>query len=131
MSASEIKEQFQIAKEGLKAIRDKNSTARQAAEQGNQAIINEINEINQKTGQEPLVSLVSQVSLVSSLSSLSYIEQKHVDIIPEDFSDTTFDNVDIKQKYSALTMKNVNNLMEYYLAADMISEAGQGRFIFR
>jgi len=93
--------------------------------------INEINEINQKTGQEPLVSLVSQVSLVSSLSSLSYIEQKHVDIIPEDFSDTTFDNVDIKQKYSALTMKNVNNLMEYYLAADMISEAGQGRFIFR
>ena len=48
MSASEIKEQFQIAKEGLKAIRDKNSTARQAAEQGNQVIINEINEINEK-----------------------------------------------------------------------------------
>ena len=47
MSAAELKEQLEIAKQGLKAIRDKNSSARQAAEQGNQAIINEINEINE------------------------------------------------------------------------------------
>jgi predicted nucleic acid-binding Zn-ribbon protein len=48
MTAAEIKEQFEFAKQGLKAIRDKNSTARQAAEQGNQAIISEINDINDK-----------------------------------------------------------------------------------
>ena len=48
MSAAEVKAQFEIAKQGLKAIRDKNSTARQAAEQGNQSIIGEINDINDK-----------------------------------------------------------------------------------
>ena len=51
MSAAAVKEQFEIAKQGLKAIRDKNSVARQAAEQGNQAIINEINDINAKIAQ--------------------------------------------------------------------------------
>ena len=51
MSAAAVKEQFEIAKQGLKAIRDKNSVARQAAEQGNQAIINELNDINAKIDQ--------------------------------------------------------------------------------
>ena len=39
MSAAELKEQLEIAKQGLKALRDKNSSARQAAEQGNQATV--------------------------------------------------------------------------------------------
>ena len=48
MSVSDVKAQFELAKQGLKAIRDKNSAVRQAAEQGNQSIIDEINQINDK-----------------------------------------------------------------------------------
>ena len=48
MSTAEVKQQFQITRDGLRTLKEKNTGARQAMESGDQAIRNEINLINEK-----------------------------------------------------------------------------------
>lgn len=90
MSAAEVKEQFEIAKQGLKAIRDKNSTARQAAEQGNQSIIGEINDINDK-----IAKIKELVARSNNLDSALKAKEDELEKLNKERGDlnTEFDNV--------------------------------------
>jgi hypothetical protein len=115
MSASEIKEQFQIAKEGLKSIRDKNSTARQAAEQGNQAIINEINEINEKIARiKELVSRSNQLdsALKAKEDELENLK-KEKDELNKEFDGVKQERDSVQQKLKETddNLQNVNAIM--------------------
>lgn len=90
MSAAEVKAQFEIAKQGLKAIRDKNSTARQAAEQGNQSIIGEINDINDK-----IAKIKELVARSNNLDSALKAKEDELEKLNKERGDlnTEFDNV--------------------------------------
>lgn len=48
MSTADVKQQFQITRDGLRTLKEKNTNARQAMENGDQAIKNEVNLINEK-----------------------------------------------------------------------------------
>jgi len=100
MSAAAVKEQFEIAKQGLKAIRDKNSVARQAAEQGNQAIINEINDINAKIAQ-----IKELVARSNELDSALKAKEEELEKLVKEKGDLNGEFDTLKQERDALQGK--------------------------
>jgi hypothetical protein len=119
MSAAEVKEQFEIAKQGLKAIRDKNSTARQAAEQGNQAIIGEINDINDK-----IAKIKELVARSNNLDSALKAKEDELENLNKERGDlnTEFDNVkqerDKLQQQLKETEENLGNVNAIVVTRD-------------
>jgi predicted nuclease with TOPRIM domain len=115
MSAADIKQQFEIAKQGLKAIRDKNSTARQAAEQGNEEIIKEINEINDKIAKiKELVARSNELdsALKAKEDELENLNKEKGDLNKE-FDDVKQerDNLQQRLKESEDNLQNVNAII--------------------
>ena len=97
MSAADIKEQFEIAKQGLRSIRDKNSAVRQSAEQGNQSIINEINEINDK-----ISKIKELVARSNELDSAMKAKEKEIENLNKEKGDLNKEFDNLKQERDKL-----------------------------
>jgi len=115
MSVSEVKAQFELAKQGLKAIRDKNSAVRQAAQQGNQSIIDEINQINDKIARiKELVGRSNQLdsALKAKENELDAL-RKEKDGLNNEFSGVKEerDNLQQKLRENEENMNSVNALI--------------------
>jgi predicted nuclease with TOPRIM domain len=76
MSTAEVKQQFQITRDGLRTLKEKNTGARQAMESGDQAIRNEINLINEKISQ--VKALVARSNEIDSALKFKEDEVKNL-----------------------------------------------------
>jgi len=76
MSTADVKQQFQITRDGLRTLKEKNTNARQAMENGDQAIKNEINLINEKIAQ--IKGLVSRSNEIDSALKAKEEEVKNL-----------------------------------------------------